>query len=131
MGDRITVEPGLNSGLPDHGSGLDPDTKAAMERNASKDGKGVIVGGIGDVQRFFAEVAKDDAEPTVQIPRGEDASSPTSMEHDALTGTGTATAAPTFDDSYTKQEIQDELDRRGVDYNASDTKDDLLDKLNG
>ena len=128
MANRIRTEPGLNSGLPEHGSGLDPETKAAIERNANKDGAGVIVGGIQDVQRFFGELAKDESEPTVNIPPGEDESSPTSMEHDALTA-DTATSAA-FDDSYTKDEIAAELDRRGIDYSSGDTKADLLDKLN-
>ena len=124
---NIQKEPGLNSGLPQHGRGLDPETKAAMERNANKDGAGVIVGGTQDVQRFFAELAKDPNEPTVNIPPGEDESSPTSIEHDQATAGGTAT----FDDTYTKQELQDALDERGVEYNQSDAKDELLAKLNG
>ena len=121
----ITKEPGLNSGLPSHGSGLDPDTKAAMERNASKDGKGVIVGGIQDVQQYFAELAKDNSEPAVAMPPGEDESSPTSLEHDAAT-TATGTA---FDDSYTVDELKAELESRGE--ATSGTKAELIERLNG
>lgn len=126
---NIHTEPGLNSGLPEHGAGLDPDTKAAMERNANKDGKGVIVGGIGDVQRFFGELAKDESEPSVPLPRGEDASSPTSMEHDAITADGATATGTAFDDSYTVDELKDELEARGEP--VSGTKQELLDRLNG
>src|SRR5687767_143632 len=104
----ITRQPGLNSGLPDQ-DGLDDGTRAAMERNANKDGKGVIVGGTQDVQRFFGELAKDDAEPAVDMPPGEDESSPTSLEHDAVT----ATTGTTFDDSYTVDDLKAELESRG------------------
>ena len=121
----ITKEPGLNSGLPSHGSGLDPDTKAAMERNANKDGKGVIVGGTQDVQRYFGELAKDASEPAVTMPPGEDESSPTSLEHAAAT----ATTGTSFDDSYTVDELKAELESRGEP--TSGTKQELLDRLNG
>lgn len=124
---NIAREPGLNSGIPDH-DGLDPGTKASIEASLNKEGKGVIVGGIQDVQRFFGELAKDENEPSVQIPPGEDETSPTSMEHDALTNTGTAVSAPAFDDSYTVDELKAELEAQ--DKPTSGTKQELIDRLN-
>lgn len=122
----ITREPGLNSGLPDH-DGLDEGTKAALLAAAEKTGKGVIVGGPQDVQKFFGELAKDEGEPTVNMPPGEDESSPTSMEHDATNPGGSQAAS--FDDSYTVDELKEALEARGEP--VSGTKQELIDRLNG
>lgn len=124
---NIHREPGLNSGIPDH-DGLDEGTRASIEASLNKEGKGVIVGGIQDVQRFFGELAKDENEPSVQLPPGEDASSPTSMEHDAATGVGTAASAPAFDDSFTVDELKAELEAQGK--TTSGTKQELIDRAN-
>lgn len=124
-----TREPGLNSGLPNQ-DGLDDGTREALRRNSEKvAGQGVIVGGIQDVQRYFGELAKDDSEPAVTMPPGTDESNPTSLEHDAATATATA-SAPEFDDSYSKADLQAALDDRGIDYTTSETKEELIDRLN-
>lgn len=120
----ITRQPGLNSGIPDQ-DGLDDGTRAALEAAASKTGKGVIVGGTQDVQKFFGELAKDDAEPAVNMPPGEDDSSPTSMEHDAATTTGSSS----YDDTYTVDDLRSALEDRGE--ATSGNKQELIDRLNG
>lgn len=123
----IARKPGLNSGLP-YQDGLDDDTRAALKRNSEKvAGQGVIVGGHQDTQRFFGELAKDAAEPAVEMPPGTDESNPTSLEHDAATGTGTA-SAPVFDDSYTVDDLKAALAER--DQPTSGTKDELIARLN-
>lgn len=124
----ISREPGLNSGLPEQ-DGLDEGTKAALLAAANKSGKGVIVGGIQDVQRYFGELAKDPEVPEIGLPPGEDESSPTSLEHDALTNPDAQAGAPQFDDSYTVEELQDALRERGD--TVTGTKQELIDRLNG
>lgn len=128
---EITREPGLNSGLPDQ-DGLDEGTRSALLRAAEKTGKPVVVGGVQDMQKFFGEKALDDSEDTVNIPPGETEESViTTAEHDALVSTQAGVPVGEFSDSNTKDELQAELDRRGIEYGSSDTKADLLDKLNG
>lgn len=126
---EIARESGLNSGLPDQ-DGLDDGTRAAIQRTLER-GKPVVVGGVQDFQKFFGEKALDDSEETVNLPPGETSETViTTAEHDAVTpGSGPDTAA--VDDSNTKEEIQAALDDRGIEYNASDTKQELLDRLNG
>lgn len=119
----ITREPGLNSGLPDH-DGLDEGTRAALLAASEKTGKGVIVGGTQDVQKYFGELAKDDSVSEVNLPPGEDEESPTSQEHDALT----AVTGSTFDESNTVDELKAELEARGE--STSGNKQELLDRLN-
>lgn len=127
---EITREGGLNSGLPDH-QGLDDDTRSALRRQADKEGKAVVVGGVQDFQKYFGEKALDDSEEIVEVPRGETPDSVmTSQENDELTAAATAGTA-TVDDSNTKEEIQAALDEQGIDYSSSDTKAELLEKLNG
>lgn len=127
---EITREFGLNSGIPE-GQGLDDNTRAALLRQAEKQGQPVVVGGIQDVQKFFGEKALDSSEETVNVPPGEtEESVMTTAENDALTAAATGTA-PVVDDSNTKEEITAALDERGIEYNASDTKQELLDRLNG
>lgn len=80
----IQREPGLNKGLPYHGSGLDEGTKAAIERSLVK-GKPVVVGGVQDYQRDYSERAVDPSDPTT-LPPGETADSVVTIaEHDAAT----------------------------------------------
>ena len=125
---EIKREPGLNSGLPDQ-DGLDDGTRAAIERSLTR-GKPVVVGGVQDFQKFFGEKALDDAEETVNLPPGETEESViTTAEHDATTPGSGADAAAVSEDN-TKEEIQAALDDRGIEYNASDTKQELLDRLN-
>ena len=119
-----TREPGLNSGLPEQ-DGLDEGTRQALLNAANKSGKGVLVGGIQDVQKFFGELAKDDSEPAVAMPPGEDEDSPTSQEHDAATN---AAATTSFSEENTVAELQAELESRGEP--TSGTKAELLDRLN-
>lgn len=125
---EITREPGLNSGIPDN-DGLDEGTRAALLAQAEKTGKGVLVGGTQDVQRFFGELAKDDSEETVNMPPGENKESPTSLEHDATTPGSGSDVASVSEDS-TKEEIQAALDAQGIEYNTSDTKAELLERFN-
>lgn len=122
-----TREPGLNSGLPDH-DGLDEGTKQRLLAAANKSGKGVLVGGTQDVQKFFGELAKDANEPTVNIPPGEDESSPTSMEHDAIKGDAVTAVGGGYDDSYTVDELKDALAAKGEP--TSGNKDELIERLN-
>ena len=122
----ISREPGLNSGLPEQ-DGLDDGTREALSRAANKDGKGVIVGGTQDVQKYFGELAKDDSVPEVNMPPGEDESSPTSEEHAAATAVDATSGG--FSEDNTVAELQAELERRGEP--TSGNKQELLERLNG
>lgn len=118
--------PGLNSGLPEHGKGLDEGTRKAIESSLAR-GKAVVVGGVQDLQRMGSEQAV----ATGNLPPGETADSVlTIAEHDALTNPAAeAAATPVFDDSYTVEDLKGELESRG--QATSGNKQELIDRLNG
>lgn len=122
----------LNRGIPKH-SGLDDTTREALRRAADGGNEGIAVNSFADLGR--GTISADPTEGPLNPNQDPEGIVSVRTDDPLLGGTpGGAPAADTsseFDDSYTKAELQAELDKRGVDYSQSDSKDDLLGKLNG
>lgn len=124
----------INQGIPAH-SGLDDATRDKLRRAADGGNDGIAVNSFADLQR--GTISADPTEGPLNP--NQDPSGIVSVRTDdpLMGGTPGGAAASDagsdggFDDTYSKAELQDALDERGIDYTTSDTKDDLLKKLNG
>lgn len=122
----------LNQGIPKH-SGLDEATREKLRRAADGGNDGIAVNSFADLQRGTIN-----SDPTQgPLNPNQDAEGIVSVRTDdplmggTPGGASAEEAGPAYDDSYTKDELQDALDDKGIAYTQSDTKDDLLKKLNG
>lgn len=122
----------INQGIPAH-SGLDEATRDRLRRAADGGNDGIAVNSFADLQR--GTVSADPTEGPLNPNQDPEGIVSVRTDDPLLGGTpgGAAASEATteFDDSYTKADLQAALDEKGIEYAQSETKDELLDKLNG